>query len=436
MSAYAVSARGLVSRRIPQGVLAPMSALLFGSGEQGAWYDPSDLSALFQDAAGTTPVTGMEQPVGRMLDLSGNGNHASQATTTKRPVVSRRVNLRMPSQAANGLGMNGTSTATISVPGFDGFTDGFSVRETATGGAHSLSAIPVVAGALMRVACIVKDAGRSAVSIADAGADKTVFDLSTKTISGFGVSQAKITELHDGFFLIESTRVWVYTNAYLILLSGGSHIYTGDPAKGIDVAGIDVRLAADAHFPYQWVNTSADYDADPAKFPAYRRLDGVDDSHVSATGGGGTTGFFFSASVTPQGGAGTARTLFSDAGTNTGYRVRLNASNQLELAAGNGTAYTTIATAGTLAVGTTDMVQAWDDGTNLNVKIGNGATASIARPAVSAGTAGYTMGQDTGASTGYFNGRVYSTVYRKDSSPTQSQREAVAVYQRRKAMMP
>ena len=41
---------------------------LFAAGEQGAWYDPSDLTTLFQDAAGTTPVTAVEQPVGRILD--------------------------------------------------------------------------------------------------------------------------------------------------------------------------------------------------------------------------------------------------------------------------------------------------------------------------------------------------------------------------------
>jgi len=202
------------------------------------------------------------------------------------------------------------------------------------------------------------------------------------------------------------------------------------------LAGITATSPTDAHLPYQRVNTATDYDADPAKFPAFGRLDGVDDSLASSTGGGGTTGFFFSAAISPQGSAGTARTLFSDAGTNTGYIVRLNASNQLEMSAGNGTAYTTIATAGTLAVGSTDIVQAWDDGTNLNVKIGNGPTASIARPTVSAGTAGYTMGQDNGASTGYFNGRVYSTIYRKDSGLTQVQREAVAMYQRQKARMP
>lgn len=41
---------------------------LFNNSVQGVWFDPSDLSTLFQDAAGTTPVTGMEQPVGLMLD--------------------------------------------------------------------------------------------------------------------------------------------------------------------------------------------------------------------------------------------------------------------------------------------------------------------------------------------------------------------------------
>ncbi|CAB4134640.1 hypothetical protein UFOVP274_14 [uncultured Caudovirales phage] len=43
---------------------------LFAAGEVGAWYDPSNFSTLFQDSAGTTPVTAVEQPVGLMLDGS------------------------------------------------------------------------------------------------------------------------------------------------------------------------------------------------------------------------------------------------------------------------------------------------------------------------------------------------------------------------------
>ena len=50
--------------------LTQIVSSLFSNGEQGAWYDPSDLTTLFQDAAGTTPVTAVEQPVGLMLDKS------------------------------------------------------------------------------------------------------------------------------------------------------------------------------------------------------------------------------------------------------------------------------------------------------------------------------------------------------------------------------
>lgn len=57
----------------------------FASGERGCWIDPSDLSTMFQDAAGTTPVTASGQPVGLILDKSGNGNHFSQATSARRP---------------------------------------------------------------------------------------------------------------------------------------------------------------------------------------------------------------------------------------------------------------------------------------------------------------------------------------------------------------
>ena len=60
---------------------------LFSNGEQGAWYDPSDLSTMYQDAAGTIPVTGVGQPVGKILDKSGRGNHATQSTTATRPTL-------------------------------------------------------------------------------------------------------------------------------------------------------------------------------------------------------------------------------------------------------------------------------------------------------------------------------------------------------------
>lgn len=57
---------------------------IFAGGKQGVWYDPSDISTLFQDAAGTVPVTKDGDPVALMTDKSGNGNHATQSVSTAR----------------------------------------------------------------------------------------------------------------------------------------------------------------------------------------------------------------------------------------------------------------------------------------------------------------------------------------------------------------
>jgi hypothetical protein len=66
-------------------------AALFAAGEQGVWYDPSDFSTLFQDDAGTTPVTAVGQAVGRILDKSGRGNHATQSTPGARPLLQQEA---------------------------------------------------------------------------------------------------------------------------------------------------------------------------------------------------------------------------------------------------------------------------------------------------------------------------------------------------------
>lgn len=58
---------------------------IFRSGVQGAWYDPSDISTLFQDAEGTAPVFADGDPVALMRDKSGNGNDALQSSATQRP---------------------------------------------------------------------------------------------------------------------------------------------------------------------------------------------------------------------------------------------------------------------------------------------------------------------------------------------------------------
>jgi len=99
---------------------------LFASSEQGAWYGPSDLSTLFQDSAGTTPVTTAGQPVGLMLDKSGRANHATQATAAARPTyqtapdratldkVDDRLSVTVPTGGFTGTMVLGTDQGTAS----------------------------------------------------------------------------------------------------------------------------------------------------------------------------------------------------------------------------------------------------------------------------------------------------------------------------------
>lgn len=130
-----------VAYRNPSSLAARVNAL-FRAGEQGVWYDPSDRATLFQDAAGTTPVTAIEQPVGLMLDKSGRGNHAYQTTAASRPVLSARVNQYL--NTATLATQNVTTLATTYTLRFEG-AGSITLSGTATGtytaGAHSVVCI-------------------------------------------------------------------------------------------------------------------------------------------------------------------------------------------------------------------------------------------------------------------------------------------------------
>ncbi len=91
----------------------------------GCWLDPSDMTTMFQDAAGTIPVTAVEQPVGKILDKSGKGNHATQSVTASRPTLSARKNLLLATEtlatqsvtsiaAQYTLSFTGTGSVTLS----------------------------------------------------------------------------------------------------------------------------------------------------------------------------------------------------------------------------------------------------------------------------------------------------------------------------------
>lgn len=58
------------------------------------WLDPSDLSKMFQSSGGTGAVAADSDPVGKINDKSGNGNHFTQATSGLRPLYKTSGGLR------------------------------------------------------------------------------------------------------------------------------------------------------------------------------------------------------------------------------------------------------------------------------------------------------------------------------------------------------
>ena len=107
---------------------SPLS--LFAASEPGVWYDPSDLTTMFQDTAGTTPVTTPGQTVARINDKSGRGNNATQATAASRPTYGTHplVGIRNVAQGSAAVGditywpaapVEGGITATKVASGFD-----------------------------------------------------------------------------------------------------------------------------------------------------------------------------------------------------------------------------------------------------------------------------------------------------------------------------
>src|SRR5690554_6275645 len=84
------SGRWVLNARRRVDKLRALIAQLFGNGEQGAMYIPKPKvhgqQVLWQDVEGTVPVMSDGDPVGMMLDLSGNGHHAIQEVSSDRPV--------------------------------------------------------------------------------------------------------------------------------------------------------------------------------------------------------------------------------------------------------------------------------------------------------------------------------------------------------------
>src|SRR5574343_113875 len=84
---------------------------MFANGEQGFTRTPDDLSTMYQDSAGTTPVTAVGQPVGLVLDKSKGLDLSSELLTALSPLNST-LSSTLPPLTATSTAASGAYGAT------------------------------------------------------------------------------------------------------------------------------------------------------------------------------------------------------------------------------------------------------------------------------------------------------------------------------------
>lgn len=270
--------------------LSSMVKTLFSAGEPGVWYDPSDLSTMYQDAAGTIPVTAVGQPVGLILDKSGRGNHANQSTTASRPTLSARVNLLTNTEAFESASWPRYQSVINNnyVTGPFGRPADLLVADTNYGEHIIWQNMNFVSGLRYRFSVYLKNHTKTygIYRVNDSAAfgyiGGVTINLNNNTITGdSGALNRALTSLGDGWFKAEfeaiATSTRVERSPIGLLNSDGTALYSGDGVSGVYIGAFDLRVANEsANLPaYQRVNTNTDYDT--VGFPYYLSFDGVDD---------------------------------------------------------------------------------------------------------------------------------------------------------------
>lgn len=268
--------------------LTDLVRAMFAANEQGIWLDPSDFSTLFQDAAGTTPVTALGQPVGLIRDKSGRGNHASQTTAASRPTVEARVNLLTYSEQMGNAAWQKTRTTVTSgaITGPLGALADKISEDTSTNTHYISQLVFVPSGVLYTASIYVKAAGRTRAMwyMTDnaSGPSEANINLATGTVTltGYGSwtgTSASIADVGDGWYRVTVSGVkgagTVIDSILLFADNSGAYAYTGDGVSGMYATAAQFEYGPVS--TYQKVNTATDYVDVGA--PRYLSFDGTDD---------------------------------------------------------------------------------------------------------------------------------------------------------------
>lgn len=308
---------------------------LFAASEPGVWYDPSDLSTLFQDAAGTTPVTAVEQPVGLMLDKSKglvlgpelvtNGTFDTDLTGWNQPAGAAKMTWGSGAAVSSGTQMEAIIQPNVFTPGkfyevlFDvtAISGGSLIlrhRNTDLGGpANTITTLSSPGSYSVLWQHPVGTTLNGLLFLSGSSTSCTIDNISVRELPGNHAYQTTATSrpvlsARVNQYLATETlttqNVTTLAAQYRLSFEGTGTITLSGSATGVYLAGLhlitctagtltstvsgsvtkaDLRVANDGANlpPYQRVNTSTDYDT--AGFPHYLRFDGVDDWLVTNT---------------------------------------------------------------------------------------------------------------------------------------------------------
>ena len=310
-------------KRLGYPLFSPLS--LFANGEQGVWYDPSDFTTMFQDSAGTTPVTAVEQPVGLLLDkskglelsseLQPNGDFSSGATgwsPSGEWVIENNRAVKSATTTNSNLGTFVSVEASKSyLVTFDIISVTGSITVQTASSSNATLATFTSAGSVRCIitATSVLTGSRVIVFRAVAASTAVIDNVSIKEIAGNHATQPTSTKRPTlsarynqlvGTTTLATQNVTTVATDYKLQFSGtgsinltGSKTQTDIQAGNNTISGVTagtltltvVGSVTNAQLvpisqlaiPYQQVTTSTNYDTTASNFPPYLKFDGVDD---------------------------------------------------------------------------------------------------------------------------------------------------------------
>ena len=241
-------------------------AKLFANNEQGFFYDPNDLSTMFQDAAGTVPVTGSGQPVGLILDKS------------KGVPVARKNLASWTQEFQKGFWVKyGATVQADVIQAPDGTLTADKLVSNESTGSHIIyTNLPT--GMQFAISIYAKAAEYTQLVLSNQDVSHVVYDLSNGTIVSQVGATGTITAVGGGWYRCTWSGIFTQQILRIGLALGGERSFTGTSGNGIYIWGVQCERGAVAtsyqkvDSPYGgWVAGNHAYQTTSASRPILRK---------------------------------------------------------------------------------------------------------------------------------------------------------------------